>query len=184
MAQREEKQISKRVHFVRSPESLVITINQKVERWKESLLMAWLAAWLFCGIYFLAELIATTDSGLKTFLAISLAFWAFFLFRIGKVFFWRILGEEIIEITKETISIRNAMGPFGKKEVFRMNQIRKFGVIKYNSRSFFQFMDESFWIIGGDKFGFEYGGKRIQFGKQLNPKEVTALGRMLEKLFR
>lgn len=181
MAKVEERNIGKRVYFRKSGDDLHIEINQKVERYKESLLMAWLAAWIFCGIYFIYELNTTDDSGLRTFLYISLAFWAFFFFRIGKVFLWRIIGKEIITVSNGYLKIKNAFGKFGREEKFKASAIKNFGLTKYDPKSFFQFMDQSFWIIGGDKIGFEYSSKKIRLGKQLEDNDAIALTRMLDK---
>lgn len=181
MAKVEERNIGNRIRFRKDGDDLRIEINQKVERYKESLLMAWLAAWLFCGVYFIYELSTTSDNGLKTFLYISLAFWAFFLFRIGKVFFWRIMGKEIITLSDGYLNIKNAIGSMGKTEKFKANGIRNFGLTKYDQKSFFQFMDQSFWIIGGDKIGFDYSNKQIRLGKQLDENDAIALTRMMDK---
>lgn len=177
----EERNIGERITFKKTGDDLEVIITQKVERWKESLLMAWLGAWLFCGIYFIAELVSTDDSGLKTFLYICLAFWSFFLFRIGKVFLWRLIGKERITISGSQLSIQNLIGSMGKKERFNLVTIKKFGLTKYDEKSFLQFMDQSFWIIGGDKIGFNYGNKKIRLGKQLSEKDSIALVRVLDK---
>jgi len=177
----EERSIGERITFKKGDSELDVIISQRVERWKESLLMAWIAAWLFCGFYFIAEIITTEDQALKTFLYICLAFWSFFLFRIGKVFLWRLIGKEHIIVAEGQLIIQNRIGSVGKKEKFNVKSIKNFGLAKFNEKSFFQFMDQSFWIIGGDKIGFDYSNKKLRLGKQLPDKDAIALLRLIDK---
>lgn len=158
-----------------------VHIDQKIERWKESLLVAWLAAWLFVGLAVFFELQTTEVGSERTFYFIFLGFWAFFFFRIGKVFVWRRIGEEIIKISPGEMTIKNAFGKFGRTNHFKLNGLRSFGLAKYDQKSFLQFMDQSFWIIGGEKLGFEYHSKKYRLGKQLSDKDATALARLMDK---
>jgi hypothetical protein len=46
------------------------------------------------------------------------------------------------------------------------------------------FLDDSFWIIGGERVGFNYNGSKRRFGKQLERKDAELLIRVIESSFR
>ena len=180
MKKMEEKQVSERLYFKRNNEELQIEITQQIPRIKETLLITWLVAWLVCGLVFIGSWLESTGDQ-SMFLGISVAFWAFFMFRIGKVYFWRKKGKEIIRFKEGLLTIQNAIGSKGKVSSFRIQNINSFGQIAMNQGNFLQSLDFSFWVIGGDRLGFNYESQKIRFGKQLNDKEITVLARIFEK---
>jgi hypothetical protein len=91
---------------------------------------------------------------------------------------------EIIRISREGVSIRNAFGSWGKKELFQHHTIFKPGIIKRDPASFLAFLDDSFWIIGGERVGFSYSGRRVQLGKQLTVHDAELLLRVMESAMR
>ena len=90
----------------------------------------------------------------------------------------------MIRISKEGVSIQNAFGSKGKKELFLLQNIFKPGIIKRDATSFLAFLDDSFWIIGGERVGFSYSGRRIQLGKQLTLHDSELLLRVMESAMR
>ncbi|MCC6599906.1 MAG: hypothetical protein IT223_04445 [Crocinitomicaceae bacterium] len=174
------KFIGKRISVLRSKTDIVITISQKVERWQETLLLVWLMAWAFCGVAFITNIFLIQGSSEKIFLAVCSALWLYFFIRLLKVFIWRKAGREVICVSHGKISIINAYWKKGKEEVFNMQHIFKLGLIKAKPASLFAFLDNSFWIIGGDKVGFNYSGEKVRLGKQLTVKDAELLVRVLE----
>lgn len=183
MDQTKPRFIGKRISVSRTRDSLSIIIGQKVERWQEALLLAWVAAWLFCGIVFLREMLLASG-GMRIFLVITNSLWLFLLVRIGKVLFWRLGGRELITFEKGKIVIQNAFWNRGRKEVFLISNIFKPGIIKRDSTNFFAFLDNSFWVMGGDRCGFSYSGRKIVFGKQLDMRDAEAIMRIFEQALR
>lgn len=180
MNQSEPKFIGKRISVRRSKQELRIEIGQQIERWQEALLIAWIAAWTFCGLVFIGYAIKATDFNERLFFVVSTSLWLFFFVRIAKVFVWRKMGKEIITIKPGQLDIKNAFGKFGRTENFISSNILKLGVIKKSPTNFFAFLDDSFWIIGGDRIGFNYSGKKIRLGKQLSVKDTELLVRVIE----
>jgi hypothetical protein len=180
MNQTAPKFIGKRISILRGNKELTITIHQKIERWQEALLLAWLAAWTFCGVMFFFYLLKTTSNSERLFFIVITSLWLFFFVRIAKVLLWRIAGREIITLKPGTLSIQNAFWNRGKVQVFQIRNIFKLGTIKKNNTNFFAFLDDSFWIMGGDKIGFSHSGTKIQFGKQLNARDTESLVRTLD----
>lgn len=177
------RQVSNRISISQDRDRTRIEISQDIEQWKMWLLRSWLIAWLFVGGVFIYNVILQPAGSGKILLFIIIAFWAFFLFRIGKALLWRAKGKEIIEIEPKQMWIQNAIGKAGRRQSFKLVHVKAIGKIK-EKNEFMAFMDNSFWIIGGDKIGFNYNGRRFQLGKQLNDREVKSLGQILEKSIR
>ena len=180
MNQSAPKFIGKRIQVTKEKKALTIIIAQQVERWQEALLIAWLLAWLFCGCIFIYYLFTVTNRNETLFFLVLSSLWLFFMIRIAKVYFWRRGGREIITLRPGELTIKNAFWNKGKTEVYQIRNIFKLGPASKNNQSFFSFMDDSFWIIGGEKIGFSYSGRKRQFGKQLNIRDAEALTRMID----
>jgi hypothetical protein len=172
--------IGKRIQVVREKEQLTITISQNVERWQEALLYAWLMAWTFCGGVFIYSLFTSPNSGEQIFFLISTALWSFFFYRTLKVLMWRKSGKEILVFKKGEMTLQNAFGNRGKREKFELEKIKQLGIVKQDENSFFYFLDDSFWIMGGERLGFVYNRSKIRFGKQLNPRDAQTLLRSVD----
>jgi hypothetical protein len=180
MNQSEPKFIGKRIKVIRSPQRIEVQISQRIERWQESLLLAWLAGWAFCGAVFMYYLIIAQANSDRIFFIICTAVWLYFFVRILKVFLWRIAGREIIIMEPGMLTIQNAFWNSGRKEKFAMHQIFKLGLITRSPTNFLAFLDNSFWIMGGEKIGFSFSGRRVQLGKQLQTRDAELLVRVIE----
>lgn len=181
MSSTQPKFIGKRISFVKTKDQLSVIISQEVPRWKESLLLAWLLAWTFCGGFFIVGINQASTQNERLFLAVVLAFWAFFLVRIGKAFLWRKGGREMIRITPGQFSIKNAWWNYGKAKIYYLDNIKNVSLIPYNPKNFMESMDRSFWIIGGETIAIKYLNKELRIGKQLEEKNARQLIRVLEK---
>ncbi len=176
------KYISERVSYVRKPDELTVVISQEIPKKKEALLFAWLMMWLVLGgFYMYYWFMSKPQSDQKIYFMVVLSFWAFFLFRMGKVFFWRRKGRELIRIKEETMTIKNAFGKYGKARLYQIDNIKRFGTIPYDFTKFGQFLDRSFWEMGGETIGFEHFNKGVSFGKQLSDKESNQLAKIIQK---
>ncbi len=180
MNQSEPKFIGKRIKVRRGRESLEVEITQQVQRWQETLLLAWLAAWTFCGVVFVYYAISTQVESERIFFIIASSLWLFFFVRILKVFLWRKVGKEILHFSDGKLRMKNSFGLWGRTEEFNYPHIMKLGLITKDPTSFLAFLDDSFWIIAGDRVGFNYNGQKIRLGKQLSVKDAELLVRVME----
>jgi hypothetical protein len=171
--------IGKRIKVQRSKESIVVEITQQVERWQEAVLLAWILAWTFCGIVFIYFAFASSEFSTRMICSCMTAFWMYFFVRIARVFFWRKKGKEIITLKASKLYLQNAYGKKGRVEEFHFHNIFKLGLIKRSTTSFMGFLDDSFWIIGGDRVGFSYSGSEVRMGKQLSINDAELLIRVI-----
>lgn len=156
-----------------------IVILGKVERWKESLLLFWVLAWTFCGLVFLSYFFGDTPYHHDLSMLIMISFWTYFEVRIVKVFFWRRKGFEQIKFKDSALTITNSLFTKGKEKVYTLDGINTFDALPDSSKNFFSFMEDSFWVIGGDRIYFDYFGKKVVFAKQISAEETKKLLQVL-----
>lgn len=152
-----------------------LVILGKVEKWKESLLFFWVLAWSFCGSVFLFYYISENPLQYSLPLLIMLAFWFYFEVRILKVFLWRRNGFEHIQFSEKEVLIKNNLFGRGKRKAYGFEHIEIFIENEYSPKNFFSFLDQSFWVIGGQRIYFSYLGKSVVLGMQLEEGEVKKL---------
>ena len=70
---------------------------------------------------------------------------------------------------------RKAVRGRGKIKVYEFDFIKDFKVIESKENSFFENLNNSYWVIAGEKLTFDYYGKEIKFGFQLSDTDATAL---------
>ena len=167
--------ISERISIQEESHRFSVIISGKIERWKESLLLFWLLAWSFCGSIFIYYFLADTPFQYSLPMFLLLAFWAYFELKIARVFLWRRSGFEHIEFNDDLFSIKNDLKGYGKKQKFDVREIDEFRGIIQSDKNFFAFMDQSFWVMGGEQIYFRYNSKDIIFGKQIDKKEEKTL---------
>jgi len=172
--------IGQRTKFSRSSKQIEVSISQRVLTWQEALIFAWLLSWLLCGVFFVIEMVSANENTVRTFMAVVLGFWGYFMVRGIKIFLWRRIGKEEMVISAGKLSLRNALGNYGKWQHMDIDGILKPGLIKTGEHNFFRFMESAFWSMGGETIGFQYGKKRMILGKQLSERDARDLLRLLE----
>ena len=166
--------ISERISFDETKKPTIVILG-KTERWKESMLLFWVLAWSFCGAVFLYYFFADTPMRYSLQMLLMLSFWAYFEIRIVKVFIWRRVGFERVTYSIEELIIQNNFYGRGKKNKYFINNIESFQLITSSPTNFFAFMDNSFWVMGAHRIYFDYFGKKVVFGMQLNDLEAKKL---------
>ncbi|MFZ6051165.1 hypothetical protein [Halocola ammonii] len=181
MKQPSPKFIGERISFVKTKEQLSIIITQEVPRWKETLLLTWLMAWVFVGVFFIFELTQRTDQQERMFFTIVIAFWAFFLVRIGKAYLWRKGGREMIWISPGELTIKNGWWNYGKAKTYFLDNVKGVSLIPVEPKNFMQSLDRSFWVVGGENVAIKYMKKELRVGKQLEEREARQLVMLIDK---
>lgn len=175
------KLISEKVSYNIDKSELTIVILGRVERWKETLLLAWLFAWSLCGAVFFYALIYESSKEMKLTLFIMLMFWVYFEIKIGRTFLFRKFGSELIKITEEKISVKQGIKGYGKADEYFIENISGLGKIERSDKSFFGFIEKSFWFLGYETIGFEHKNKMIKFAMQLTQQETTKVLNLIQQ---
>jgi len=183
------KWLSERISFHRHDEYTTILISTKVEKWKEGLIMGWMFLWTLVGLAIFYVLLSKTylenlssnvpKSQLQLFLVLFLVFWAYYLYKIIKVYIWRKKGVEYFKIDHKALVIKKAFGKIGKANSYAFENMGEIKLIEVSSRSFANVMQSAFWDIGNGTIQFEYHGRQVLFGYQLEKKDSEELRKFL-----
>ena len=161
-------------------ERLVVEISQGTTPTNMALLSAWLVLWLgleAAVIYFWTQEPTQGNAGLGY--GIYTAFWAFFAFRIGKVWMWRTRGKEVITVDRRGISVAMAFGRRGLPDFFAHGAYQRLVRVEENPTQILRTFEKAFWSMGGESLQFKSGKRTMVFGKQLSERDADALLRLL-----
>lgn len=178
------KTIGERISYLQQPDAFTVIISQHIPRTSFLLLVGWWAAWWGIGSVFAWELANAEVPEEQMFFSISLAFWAYFAFRVGKVIAWRKWGQEAIRITETTLSVKNAFGRFGRTTEVPLSSVERMEVVKRDPKKFLHSLDQSFWIMGGESLVVRSSVSRLRLGKQLSMREAGALAQIMDGAIR
>ena len=176
--------IGERIEFWKEKSNVTVHISGKVKGWQESLLFAWLIMWSLCGLYIAFYFFQAKVTEEKIFLFVYLIFWGYFEYIVGKTWFWRKWGKEVIKIHEGNLEITNQIRKSGNTERYFTQNISELGLVKNTNLSFVAVYFNSFWIRGGEVLSFKYMGKEIRFGRQLSEEEAKRLLTVLRKYFK
>ena len=169
------KFISERVSYLKNEDELTLIITGKIDRAKETLLLTWLLAWSFCGIFIISQLFMEYTREEKLYFIVFISFWAFFEFKILKVYRWRKWGREYLRLTAEKLTIKKSITDYAKTEEYFIDNIKNWQIVPKSKTNFFQLAEKSFWVLGDECIQFDYQTKTILFGMQLSEKEAIAI---------
>ncbi len=174
------KVISERVSYKAEPGALQLIILGRIERWKETLLAAWLLLWTVCGIIAIREFVLNPEREMRMVLFVFLFFWGYYLWRVGKVWLYRRGGNELIRIAGEELTLKRSIYTYGKAKTYYIPNIEKFEAIVLIKKSFAYTYENAWWVLGGEKLGFEYQGRHVKFAMQLTDAEAAAVYALLK----
>lgn len=167
--------IGQRISTLKTDEVSSFVIIPTATNWKLYVLFAWLFLWTVSGVIIMANYATLTNANQKIMWLIWLGFWAYFEFKIGRTFIFKKFGKEKIWIKNGKLNYWRDMAGRGKKLEFDAELLKDLQVVEKNKRDFFQFMDESFWVMGSESISFGYGAKTYRMGIQLNEEDAREL---------
>jgi hypothetical protein len=167
--------IGKRISTLKADGVSSFVIIPTDTNWKLYLLFAWFFLWTVSGFIILANYFTLTDVNTKTAILVWLGFWAYFEFKIGKAFLFKKFGKEKIWIKNGKFNYWRDIAGRGKKLEFDIELIKDLQLVEKNKNDFFQFMNESFWVVGAESISFTYGAKTYRLGIQLNEDDAKEL---------
>ena len=178
---RKEGRIGDRIAFTQNDGELRVDIHQQIPSTQMMLLTLWLIAWVALEIlvvYFWTQ--EPTQGNAWLGYAIYSAFWAFFAFRIGKVWIWRRVGREVLVLDSKGISIAMAFGERGLPDFFAHGTYKMPARIEANPQQILQTFERAFWSMGGETIQFSSGKRTLVLGKQLSEKHADALLKLVQ----
>ncbi len=175
------KTIGNRISILSENNVFSIVVLPFDKKWKVIMMFFWLLAWSVSGVLVFANYFTVTDKDAKLMLMVWLAFWAYFEFKIGKAYMFRRFGKEKLWIKGETLFYQREIKGRGKISEFNKELINEMKLIETKDTNFFQFFNNSFWVIGGETISFSYASKVIRLGVQLEPQDAKKLLEQIRK---
>lgn len=173
------KFIGERISYQKKDNIFSVVIAANVDKSYERLLLVWLVLWTCCGAYFVFQLLGDLSKDLKLYIAILLSFWAYYEFKIGRVYFWRKGGFESIKIIDDKLVVKEVVFGRSLPKNFFLENIGRFEADDPKDTNLLEALNQSFWVKGAQYILFDYQGKRISFGRQLNKNERKSLVTLL-----
>ncbi len=167
--------IGERVSIKRMDKELSIVILALKDKLKNRLLLLWLILWSLGGLIVFSQYFILTDSNTKIAVVVWMFFWFYFEFKILNAYLWRKSGKEIIKIGNNKLQYKRDISGRGKIRTYSLDFIKDLRIAELRENSFFESLNNSYWVIAGEKLAFDYYGKEIKFGIQLEEKEAKLL---------
>lgn len=158
-----------------------LVILPTAEKKKTNLLFLWLFAWSVSGIIILVNYFKLTNDNAKLMIIIWLGFWAYFEFKIIRVYMWKRFGQEKLWIKNGILHYQQNINGRGKIKEFDLNLISDWDVIKVEQANIADYFSQTFWVKGGERIEFICQGKLIKFGMQLPDEEATKILAAIKK---
>lgn len=176
--------IGKRISVLTKENLLSIVILPTADKRKTGMLFLWLMAWTVCGLIVLANYPRLQTQDTKLFVIVYLSFWAYFEFKIVRAFMWKRFGKEKLWIQDGTVFYQREVNGRGKVKEYELELINEFKTIEVNKGDFSDFINQSFWIKGGERLEFDCQAKIIRFGMQLEENEAKDLLNVIKKFLK
>jgi hypothetical protein len=151
---------------------------------KVNLMFLWLLAWSISGVIVIANYFTLTQDKAKMMLIVWLAFWAYFEFKIIRVYMWKRFGKEKLWIKNGKILYQQDINGRGKIKEFDQHLISDFSLVALTNGSIADTFSQTFWVKGGERIEFTCQAKVIRFGMQLNDEEAKKIIAALNKFLK
>ena len=173
--------ISERVSIEQGERRLSVVISARPSTRKQVLLITWVLAWIVCGALILIERgRVPVGDPLRQYLLAFLAFWLYFMVQTGRAALWRLKGYEVWRVKDGRLSIKDSTFGLGRATEYFGENIKGLGLLKVDRTAWKWQWNESLWVIGGERLGFEHMGRKVVFGKNLSDEEARGLVPLLK----
>lgn len=167
--------IGKRISIQQKENELSIVILALQDKLKNNLLFLWFFLWSLSGVIIISQYFLLTDPDTKTVLIVWMGFWAYFEYKIFKAYRWRKFGKEIIKIRDGNFSYKRDISGKGKIKTYPIDHIKNLRFLEPQENSFFENLNDSYWVIANEKLAFDHNGAEIKWGIQLDESDAKAL---------
>jgi hypothetical protein len=170
------EQLSPFVSIDRREGRTSVAIESRATPMQRTLLAAWLCAWIAAGVVVLVARSGYPEGDpTRQFMLAFLAFWAYFLVVVGRAVLWRWKGVELWRVKDGVLTVKSSIFGYGKARTYFADNIQQLGLIKIDRESWKWQWNDSVWVVGGERIGFEHLGRKVIMGKGLTDDEAKRL---------
>jgi hypothetical protein len=175
------KMLSNKTSFKEGPGFVQFIIRGKIERWQEALLTAWIVAWTFIGVVVMREYYYSVEREMRMVLVIFLIFWAYYFWKVGRTWVFRLGGNELIRFEGDVLMLKRSFYTFGKTKRYYADIIKDLEVINLSKTSAAYVYENGWWVLGGEKLAFNYQGRSVKFAMQISDRDAADVFQILSK---
>ena len=172
--------IGKRISIKRDEKGVSIVILSTADKVKKILLFVWFFLWTLSGIVVFSQYFIIPDQQERIAIIVWMGFWGYFEYKIFKAVMWRSYGVEKIKLRDGKLLYKKDVSGKGKIKSYEFGFIKDLRVAEQKENSFFENLNNSYWVIAGEKLMFDYNGKEIKFGIQLDDADAKALFKVIK----
>ena len=173
--------IGKRSSILTKEGVFSLVILPTAEKKKTNLLFLWLMAWSVSGMIILVNYFKLTNDNAKLMIIVWLAFWAYFEFKIIRVYMWKRFGQEKLWIKNGVLHYQQNINGRGKIKEYDLNLISDWSVINVEEANIADAFSQTFWVKGGERLEFICQGKLVKFGMQLPTEDAAKILTAIKK---
>lgn len=179
------EQVSAHVSIDRREGRTSVVILARATPAQRYLLLGWLVVWVAAGIVVLVERSRMPEGEpARQFMLAFMAFWAYFLVVIGRAALWRWKGVELWRVKDGVLTIKDSILGYGRASNYFADNIQQLGLLKLDPASWKAQWNDSVWVVGGERLGFEHLGRKVVLGKGLTDDEARRLAVVLKEALR
>jgi hypothetical protein len=86
-----------------------------------------------------------------------------------------------VRVQEDVLLLKRSFFTFGQTRTYYIDIIKDFEPIVLSKTSFAYTYENGWWVLGGEKLGFEYQGKLVKFAMQITEQEARDMHRILGK---
>lgn len=167
--------IGKRCSVLIKENVFSLVILPTAEKRKTGLLFLWLFAWTVSGLIVIMSYTQIQQQNTKLFIAVWIAFWAYFEFKIIRVFMWKRFGKEKLWVKNGVLFYQQEINGRGKIKEYDLNLVSDLNLIELTKGSIADTFSQTFWVKGGERIEFICQQKPVKFGMQLNDDDAKKI---------
>lgn len=175
------KVIGKRISVLKKDNTFSLVILPTGDKKKTMLLFLWLLAWSVSGVIIIGNYFTLTNEKAKMMIIVWLGFWAYFEYKIVKVFMWKRFGQEKLWIKNGILHYQQSVNGKGKIQEFDINLVSDWRIIPLDNASFVDQFNQTFWVKGGERLEFTCQGRVIKFGFQILDDDANLVFKEIKK---
>lgn len=157
-----------------------ISIFPVISPFQLNIIRIWLSVWTLSGIVILSQFFTNTPKETKMFLALWMAFWGYFEFKVFNILWWKKNGKEVLHLNQEKLVITLHSSKQPRSFEFENNQIQNLTLVDFNEKKYSEAVNSSFFGLGKETILFEFNGGKYGIGKQLNREEANKVFKLLK----
>ena len=175
--------IGKKISVMKKEHEISIVISVSDRPGASYALLFWMLCWFVCGPLLALLLWDNPEKDVKIFLFVFGGFWLYFLVRVYYAFMWKRYGREVIKIKEGKVFIKKDIRKKGKVHVYDLDFIKDLRKRDLNASSIGTALSSVDWLSFKEALAFDFSGKEIRIGYDLNAEDAQELFRLLRHHF-